>query len=64
MASRCVRLDVALLTKFAHLEYKHGNAERGKTMFEKILATYAKKSSVWLVFIDATLKYEGIVEAR
>jgi rRNA biogenesis protein RRP5 len=46
------------------LEYRLGDVERGKTLFEKILQAHPKKTDVWNVYFDASLKYEGIVEAR
>jgi rRNA biogenesis protein RRP5 len=46
------------------MEYKFGDEERGKTMFEKILQTYPKKTDIWSVYMDMSLKHEGIVEAR
>lgn len=56
--------DVTVLCRFAQLEYKHGDVQRGKTMFEKIVHSYSKKILVWNLFIDLTLKYENIIEAR
>jgi rRNA biogenesis protein RRP5 len=41
-----------------------GDAERAKTMFEKILQTHPKKTDIWSVYMDMSLKHEGIVEAR
>uniref|UniRef100_A0A915EMV0 Suppressor of forked domain-containing protein n=1 Tax=Ditylenchus dipsaci TaxID=166011 RepID=A0A915EMV0_9BILA len=55
---------VAVLCRFAQMEYRHGDVERGKTMFEKIVHTYGKKTIVWTLFIDMVLKYESIAEAR
>lgn len=52
-----------VLSRFAQLEYKYGDAERGKTMFEKILHTYSK-TDIWSVYVDLVLKHEGIDEAR
>jgi rRNA biogenesis protein RRP5 len=57
-------LDLNVLSHFAQLEYRLGDVERGKTLFEKILQTHPKKTDVWSVYFDASLKYEGIVEAR
>ncbi|KAI6174615.1 hypothetical protein M3Y97_01010400 [Aphelenchoides bicaudatus] len=55
---------LSLLSRFAQMEYRFGDAERAKTMFEKILQTYPKKTDIWGVYMDMSLKHEGISEAR
>ncbi|CAD5225467.1 unnamed protein product [Bursaphelenchus xylophilus] len=55
---------VSIMSRFAQLEYKNGDAEKGKTIFEKVLSTYPKKLDVWHVYVDLSLKYDGISEAR
>ncbi|KAH7691408.1 S1 RNA binding domain containing protein [Aphelenchoides avenae] len=64
ISSLPMKHHVMVLSRFAQLEYKYGDAERGKTMFEKILHTYTKKTDVWSVYVDMVLKHEGIDEAR
>ena len=44
--------DLEVIAKFAQMEFKHGEPERGKTMFENILSNYAKRNDLWLVYID------------
>jgi len=34
---------VILTSKFAQMEFKYGSVERGRTIFENILATYPKR---------------------
>jgi rRNA biogenesis protein RRP5 len=46
------------------MEYRYGDQQRAKTMFEKILQTYRKKTDIWNVYIDMSLKHEGVAEAR
>jgi len=50
------RAHLHVITKYAQLEFAHGSAERGRTYFEKVLATYPKKLDVWNVYIDAEVK--------
>jgi AAA+ superfamily predicted ATPase len=57
-------LDLAVLSRFASMEYKFGDIERGKTMFEKILETYPKKIHIWTLYIDMVVKFENLDEAR
>lgn len=44
----------ALLTKFAALEFRSasGDPERGRTMFEGLLAAYPKKFDLWNQFVS------------
>ncbi|VDN57227.1 unnamed protein product [Dracunculus medinensis] len=53
-----------LLCRFAQLEYKVGDAEQGKTIFESILSAYPKKTEIWTVYIDMVVKVGLIDEAR
>jgi len=40
------------ISKFAQLEYKLGDAERGKTIFEGIVDSHAKRWDLWSIYID------------
>lgn len=56
---------MALISKFSQLEYKYGEAERGRTMFESLLSTYPKRVDIWSVYIDMVLKSGGgVAKAR
>ncbi|KAH9811355.1 hypothetical protein DFH28DRAFT_1085148 [Melampsora americana] len=43
---------VKTITKFAQYEFKHGEIERGRTLFEGLLASYPKRTDLWNVYID------------
>ena len=45
-----------VLSKFAQLEFKHGAAERGRTVFDSLLANAPKRVDVWSIYIDMELK--------
>jgi len=45
-----------MITQFGQLEFKHGNAERGRTIFEGILANHPKKIDLWSVYLDMEIK--------
>ena len=47
---------VELLSKYAQLEFRHGAAERGRTVFDGILANYPKRVDIWSVYVDMELK--------
>lgn len=46
-----------LVTRFAILEFKTGDPERGRTLFENLIETYSKRMDLWTVFLDMELKY-------
>ncbi len=56
--------DVEVLSKFAQMEYKLGEPERGKTMFENILSSYPKRTDLWSIYIDMTIKQADTSDVR
>lgn len=44
------------ISKFAQMEFKYGEAERGKTMFENVLVNYPRRTDLWSVYIDMVVK--------
>lgn len=55
---------VDVIAKFAQLEFQLGDAERAKAMFENMLSTYPKRTDVWSVYIDMTIKHGSQKEVR
>ncbi|KAK4685994.1 rRNA biogenesis protein RRP5, partial [Tremellales sp. Uapishka_1] len=55
---------VETIEKMAILEFKHGDAERGKTLFEGIVDKYPKRLDLWNVYIDQLTKLEDIQGVR
>uniref|UniRef100_A0A915B844 Suppressor of forked domain-containing protein n=2 Tax=Parascaris univalens TaxID=6257 RepID=A0A915B844_PARUN len=55
---------VVVISRFAQMEYKFGDSEQGKTLFESILSAYPRKADVWFVYIDMLIKSSKIHEAR
>ena len=51
-----VSTDVKTITAFALAEYRVGDAERGRTIFEGLLDTYPKRLDIWLQYIDQEAK--------
>lgn len=45
-----------VVSKAALLEYQHGSAERGRSVFEGLLDSYPKRTDLWSVYIDAHIK--------
>jgi len=47
-------LDIT--SKFAQIEFRYGDPERGKTMFETILGNYPRRTDLWSVYVDQLVK--------
>ena len=45
-------LDLKTISKFAQLEYKLGDPERGKTIFEGIVDSHPKRLDLWSIYMD------------
>lgn len=45
-----------ILSKFGQTEFKVGEPERGRTLFEGLLNTYPKKSDLWSIYLDMETK--------
>ena len=45
-------LDLKTISQFALLEYKHGDPERGKTLFEGIIDSHPKRWDMWSMYMD------------
>ena len=48
----------------AVLEVKHGDTERGKTLFEGLVNRYPRRLDLWSVYIDQLGKAEDIQGVR
>ena len=44
--------------KFAQLEFKFGEPERGRTVFESVLSNYPKRVDLWSIYIDMMIRLE------
>lgn len=55
---------VDVIAKFAQLEFRYGDAEKGRTMFDKVLTSYPKRTDLWSVFIDLMVKHGTQKEVR
>lgn len=55
------RKHIANIVKFAVMEYKMGEKNRGSTIFESVLKNYPKRTDLWSIYIDMNIK-EGEIE--
>jgi rRNA biogenesis protein RRP5 len=56
--------DVETISKFAQLEFRLGEAERGRTIFEGILDSYPKRLDLWNVYIDMEARVNNVQGVR
>jgi rRNA biogenesis protein RRP5 len=47
-----------MINKFGQLEFKYGDQERAKNLYEKLLASYPKRTDLWSIYIDMLIKYD------
>ena len=50
------RKHVEMISKFGQIEFKYGNVERGRTIFEGIISNYPKKVDQWSVYLDMEIR--------
>jgi len=48
---------VDMIVKYGQQEYKYGNIESGRTMFEGVVTSYPKRTDIWGVYFDMEIKY-------
>ncbi|KAI0080360.1 U3 snoRNP-associated protein Rrp5 [Panus rudis PR-1116 ss-1] len=58
------RKHLKTISKFAQLEYKLGDAERGKTIFEGIVDSHPKRWDLWSIYIDMEAAQGDIASVR
>ncbi|KAJ7786117.1 hypothetical protein B0H16DRAFT_1670341 [Mycena metata] len=58
------RKHLKTISRFAQLEYKLGDPERGKTLFEGIVDSHPKRFDLWLVYMDMEAGQEQIQSLR
>ncbi|GBC08360.1 hypothetical protein RclHR1_08060008 [Rhizophagus clarus] len=50
------RKHIKTITKFAQMEFKYGETERGRTIFEGMMNSYPKRLDLWSIYIDMEIK--------
>ncbi|EJD51778.1 nucleic acid-binding protein [Auricularia subglabra TFB-10046 SS5] len=69
LLSRCIqslekRKHLKTISKFAQLEYKLGDPERGRTIFEGIVNSHPKRFDLWFVYLDMEAGQKNIGALR
>lgn len=57
-------IDVEVISKFALLEFKYGEMERGCTIFENLLSSYPRRIDLWSIYIDMLIKHKELDRVR
>ncbi|KAL5519222.1 RRP5 [Sanghuangporus vaninii] len=58
------RKHLKTIAKFAQLEYKFGDPERGKTIFEGIIDSHPKRWDLWAIYMDMEAGQKDIQSIR
>ncbi|KAF8973590.1 hypothetical protein BDZ97DRAFT_1751613 [Flammula alnicola] len=58
------RKHLKTISRFAQLEYKYGDPERGKTLFEGIVDSHPKRWDMWSVYMDMEATQGNIQSLR
>lgn len=53
---------VNIISKYALMEFKAGNCESGRTMFEGIVSNYPKRMDIWAIYMDQEVKYGAVTD--
>lgn len=49
-----------IISKFGQYEFKHGEPDRGRTIFEGILSSFPKRVDIWNIYIDMELTIKDV----
>ncbi|CAN0347508.1 unnamed protein product [Ectocarpus sp. 6 AP-2014] len=55
---------VYVISRFAQNEFEHGSVERGRSVFEGLMASYPKRLDLWNVYFDKEVKAGDLRAAR
>ncbi|KAF9015563.1 U3 snoRNP-associated protein Rrp5 [Cyathus striatus] len=58
------RKHLKTINKFAQLEYKYGDPERGKTLFEGMIDSHPKRWDIWSIYMDMEYTQKNIHSLR
>lgn len=56
--------DVDVISRFAQLEFRFGDPEHAKALFESTLSSYPKRTDIWSIYIDIMIKHGSQKEVR
>ncbi|NXF93260.1 RRP5 protein, partial [Eubucco bourcierii] len=55
---------VDVISRFAQLEFRFGDSEHAKALFESTLSSYPKRTDIWSIYMDIMIKHGSQKEIR
>ncbi|NXS92173.1 RRP5 protein, partial [Jacana jacana] len=55
---------VDVISRFAQLEFRFGDPEHAKALFESTLSSYPKRTDIWSIYMDIMIKHGSQEEVR
>ncbi|KFP34471.1 Protein RRP5, partial [Colius striatus] len=55
---------VDVISRFAQLEFRFGDPEHAKALFESTLSSYPKRTDIWSIYVDIMIKHGSQKEVR
>ncbi|KFP86282.1 Protein RRP5, partial [Apaloderma vittatum] len=55
---------VDVISRFAQLEFRFGDSEHAKALFESTLSSYPKRTDIWSIYMDIMIKHGSQKEVR
>uniref|UniRef100_A0A8C0EDT5 Protein RRP5 homolog n=1 Tax=Bubo bubo TaxID=30461 RepID=A0A8C0EDT5_BUBBB len=55
---------VDAISRFAQLEFRFGDSEHAKALFESTLSSYPKRTDIWSIYMDIMIKHGSQKEVR
>ncbi|KAM9970530.1 hypothetical protein ACTFIR_002389 [Dictyostelium discoideum] len=55
--------QIKVINKFAQLEYKLGDIERGRTIFEGLVSNYPNRTDIWNIYLDMELRDKDSIKS-
>ena len=57
-------IDVTIISKSAQFEFKYGDIEHARTMFDSLLSSYPRRFDLWCVYLDMMIQTNDITTVR
>ncbi|KAN0023901.1 hypothetical protein ACTFIV_008291 [Dictyostelium citrinum] len=55
--------QIKVINKFAQLEYRLGDIERGRTIFEGLVSNYPNRTDIWNIYLDMELRDKDAIKS-
>ncbi|XP_069720305.1 protein RRP5 homolog [Phaenicophaeus curvirostris] len=55
---------VDVISRFAQLEFRFGDSDHAKALFESTLSSYPKRTDIWSIYMDIMIKHGSQKEVR